>query len=515
MRTFIFGIGGTGARVMRSLSMLLAAGAKGAGSQDVIIPIIIDYDLENHDTCLAREIMETYERIHNVSYRKKDNNISSEFFCAAISKLKDLQEGASLNQRADYQLYLESNDTNVSFADHINYKQLTKANGIAETADLLNVLYDNSPEDDPNTELNLNLEKGFKGCPNIGCVVTKSLTRSRELKSFISMVNEHDRVIVVGSIFGGTGASGIPMLLDLLRDTTKTRNVPVAVVAVTPYFNVSKDPNSAIDSDTFMAKTKAALDAYDLGKSVNKQSTFIYYVGDNYKSGEYTNSEGGKTQKNPAHIVELIAATMALHFMSTDLQDADNKDFISLEFDAKPHEMGMIPLEKENDVDSEIKIHRFYKNETLEPYLYPLMRFMIFSKFTKSYIIPGKLEKKDVGIKNSGLIDDKEYKRLLDKFIDYFYGWIDEIQKGVTKRSLNLFIAPEDATYENLFSTVKTSKKGKVFNDKYLKEDDIRDALNKAWEEQKNEEDLTDSRFYICSMSKILENKFKEILSKQ
>lgn len=515
MRTFIFGIGGTGSRVMRSLAMLLAAGAKGANSKDVIIPIIIDYDLDNHDTCEVRDILKCYEEIHNVAFpNSNDDQVDPEFFCANIKRLNSLQEGATIDQRADYQLYLEESDTSVTFAEHINFSQLSSSNGLDKTADLLKALYDNSGKDDPNTELNMNLKKGFKGCPNIGCVVTKSLTSSKELRSFISMLNAQDRVIVIGSIFGGTGASGIPMILDLIRGTNKTQNVPVAVIAVTPYFNVSKDTSSAIDSDTFMAKTKAALDAYDLGQSVNRQSTFLYYVGDNYKSGEYKNSEGGKSQNNPAHIVELVAATMALHFMDANINDQENLKYQSLDIAAKPHEMGMRNLDKITDIDPEIKIHRFYKDETLIPYIYPLMRFMIFAKFCKSYIIPGKNERKDVAIKNSGLLENTDFRNLLDIFIDYFYEWVNEIQKGITKRALNLFVDPESATYENLYSSIKTSSGG-LWGGKYLKESDIRDDLNKKWEERKNEAGLKAPRFFIDSMSQITTKKFNDILSKQ
>ena len=46
-RIFIFGIGGTGCRVLRSLNFLLAAGIRGFGYDTEVFPIIIDYDKEN------------------------------------------------------------------------------------------------------------------------------------------------------------------------------------------------------------------------------------------------------------------------------------------------------------------------------------------------------------------------------------------------------------------------------------------------------------------------------------
>lgn len=46
-KIFLFGIGGTGARVLRSLTMMLATGVK--LGVDEIIPIIIDPDAANAD----------------------------------------------------------------------------------------------------------------------------------------------------------------------------------------------------------------------------------------------------------------------------------------------------------------------------------------------------------------------------------------------------------------------------------------------------------------------------------
>lgn len=517
MRTFIFGIGGTGSRVMRSLAMLLAAGAKGSDAQNPIIPIIIDYDLDNYDTRHTRKILGCYQSIHNAAYAQ-NATARDDFFCAPVYRLRDLGDGAALiDERADFQLYLDPVDTNKTFADHIQFSHLTSANGLGETADLLRALYDDAPDGDPCAELNLNLNKGFKGCPNIGCVVTKSLTHSLELQSFMGMLNpQQDRVVIVGSIFGGTGASGIPMLLDLIRNTQRTANVPIAVIAVTPYFNVSKDDSSAIDSDTFMAKTKAALDAYALGSGVNKQATFIYYVGDNNKCGEYINSEGGVTQKNPAHVVELMAATMALDFMTANLNTQAAINAQNVKMDALPFEMGMLPLAGVNDVDNQLGFARFY-TQTLQPYLYPLARFMMLARFYKDYVLPCKYEKKDVALNNCGLNNAgvKEFKQNLDKMVDYFFEWVKEIQLGVTKRALNLFTDPAVATFDNIFAEIPTTHTSTyVFKTHYVSEDSMREDLNKQWDAMKDR-GMSAETFFIEAMSNVCRDAFNDVLTKK
>ena len=68
-KTFIFAIGGTGARVLRSLTMLMAAGFKdmsGNPFNGTICPLIIDYDEHNGDKDRAIECMKRYSAVHDL-----------------------------------------------------------------------------------------------------------------------------------------------------------------------------------------------------------------------------------------------------------------------------------------------------------------------------------------------------------------------------------------------------------------------------------------------------------------
>ena len=57
-KLFVFGIGGTGSRVLKSLTMLLMAGVK--TNVDEIIPIVIDKDETNGDMVKTKRLIETY-----------------------------------------------------------------------------------------------------------------------------------------------------------------------------------------------------------------------------------------------------------------------------------------------------------------------------------------------------------------------------------------------------------------------------------------------------------------------
>ncbi len=69
MKLFIFAIGGTGARVLRSLTMMLASGIDGLDSSYEIVPLIIDYDLSNGDKTRCVKAIETYKRFKTVFIR--------------------------------------------------------------------------------------------------------------------------------------------------------------------------------------------------------------------------------------------------------------------------------------------------------------------------------------------------------------------------------------------------------------------------------------------------------------
>ena len=73
---------------------------------------------------------------------------------------------------------------------------------------------------------------------------------------------------IVSSIFGGTGASGFPLLLKNLRHIDPNLHIPsaqaimdskIGAISVLPYFGLTPGKKTDPDSDTFMAKTKSAL----------------------------------------------------------------------------------------------------------------------------------------------------------------------------------------------------------------------------------------------------------------
>ncbi|MEM2139131.1 MAG: hypothetical protein QXM96_03180, partial [Candidatus Woesearchaeota archaeon] len=165
---------------------------------------------------------------------------------------------------------------------------------------LLQLLYSKDNFDD-------SLTYGFLGSPNVGTVVLNSINKSEFFKNFINLFQNDDRIFIISSIFGGTGAAGFPLLLNnfLNSNSNALSNSIKGAVFVLPYFALDKNDNSRIDSSSFITKSIAALSYYsDNLKNLN----LLYYIGNSPFTKSYTNFEGGQQQKNDANFIELAAA---------------------------------------------------------------------------------------------------------------------------------------------------------------------------------------------------------------
>jgi len=311
-KLYVFGIGGTGARVIKSLAMLLASGVKSNFTE--IVPIIIDPDKSGGDLNRTINALNDYQSIHNEIGDFEKNN----FFKTKITTLSEvISEGNGNPNVIDgfrYEIEGVQSDT---FEDFIGYGSLDKSNKY-----LANLLFSDE-------NLSSNLDVGFKGNPNIGSVVLNQFSKSDAFGAFASNFKNEDSIFIVSSIFGGTGASGFPLILKNIREGKiftgnekqgKThqflKDAIIGAITIQPYFKVTNNKKSKIDSQGFITKTKAALHYYSRNVTGNKSLNSMYYIGD-FDTKEYTNVEGGRDQKNDAHFVELAAALSIIDFSNS------------------------------------------------------------------------------------------------------------------------------------------------------------------------------------------------------
>ena len=268
-KLFLFCIGGTGARVIKSLAFLLASGIRTEINE--IIPIIIDPDRSNGDLNRTIEILKIYKDIH--SQIEFNHN---KFFHTKITPLNELddheKDNADIYNESLFQFELESVQ-NQLFSEFIDFNNLDESNK-ALTSSLFS-----------NENLGSRMDEGFKGNPNIGSVVLNQIKDSKAFKYFASNFSVNDRIFIVSSIFGGTGAAGFPLLLKNIRNASD--NIPnhkllqdsiIGAISILPYFGVTSNANSKINKATFISKTRAALAYYSRNITGNNSLNAMYYI---------------------------------------------------------------------------------------------------------------------------------------------------------------------------------------------------------------------------------------------
>lgn len=296
-KVFVFCIGGTGIRVMKSVIMLLAAGMK--TNDYKVIPFIIDPHLDLEEKKQLNSLIELYERIQKDSTDDQKRPVLNGFFGTQVESYEEL------NGR--------ENDIHTSFSEQRPFGEYLGVEKLA-SSDVNRLLIDTLFT---RKSLDNRLSVGFKGNPNVGTVVLSNMMKGADwMRSLTenSKFQEGDRIFIISSIFGGTGASGYPLLEKTIREMDGAPILSSAImgaVSVQPYFSL-KNPEttgSDIDSCSFITKTKAALSYYQN----NVRSDYFYYIGDKGMNIEYENDE--EKQDDKAHFVELVAATALFDFL--------------------------------------------------------------------------------------------------------------------------------------------------------------------------------------------------------
>jgi hypothetical protein len=399
-KLFVFGIGGTGARVLRSFAMLMAAGVD--IRCDKIVPILIDPDTQNADLNRTVEVLKSYRRLNKVA------GSNSGFFSKDISKLADIEESGEGKFKDTFTF--DFGGINQSFKEFVHYNEMDP-----DTQSLMQLLY---TEDNLQSPLTI----GFKGSPNVGSVVLNKLIDSPEIRYFADNFRKGDRIFIISSIFGGTGAAGFPLLLKNLtnpdsglQNAGDISSALIGAITVKPYFGLQSDNESAIDSNAFITKTRDALAYY---KNNLNGLNALYYIADNPDT-PYENRSGGASQKNNAHLVELISALAIIDFM--EYKEAD------LSAQTLYHEYGL----KEDS--REITFEHLY-DETKQRIAKQLVQFKYFAKYYKDFLgqDKGKNYFKALDLDNA-LVNDSFHKELNDFLTNKqwgFYAWLKELSRN-------------------------------------------------------------------------------------
>ena len=330
-KNFVIAIGGTGMRCLESFVHLCAAGM--FDNKEIEI-LTIDTDQENGNKNRVENLVQNYIRIKS-EHQKEDGgrpNVNT-FFSAKLNlyrfwtdyqdknfkKLSKLSAGDS-NTREDNRLLsnlLLEEDTVQSFDLGHGYRAQAHMGSHLMHHSIL--------------EAARNLQAGNSDSP-----------AERDLGKFLDKLGAESadsRVFVFGSVFGGTGASSIPVIPNALREaysilvegkSLDLDRVKFGSTLLTEYFSFKKPTaaekstpeNSVIaDSAFFALNSQAALNFYFTDPTVKKRYSRFYHIGwpsetENLDAKKEVSKviTGGSAQKNKCHVLELMCACAAYDF---------------------------------------------------------------------------------------------------------------------------------------------------------------------------------------------------------
>ena len=336
-KLFIIGVGGTGMRCLESFVHLCAIGM--FDNQEIEI-LTLDTDELNGNKAKTEKLIDLYTRIKTPASGQKGGTPNSNTFFSAKLNLHRFWTDYSGSARANYRSISHLSEGN---------PEKQRANKLVSDLFL-----------EKNSVQEFNLAHGYRAQTHLGShlmyhaiveagrnlALGKNVkSQEKELETFLSKLENAGklgaRVFVFGSIFGGTGASSIPVLPKAFQDFIQVRSggkstldfakTKFGSTLLTEYFSFkkpdakqmgTKSDSVIADSSFFPLNSQAALQFYLNDPTVQQTYKTMYHIGwpiESKKIGEGKEEKvdtGGETQKNPAHITELLCACAAYDFFT-------------------------------------------------------------------------------------------------------------------------------------------------------------------------------------------------------
>jgi hypothetical protein len=296
----IIAIGGTGARVLRSLIHVWALDSE--NSRHELIPILIDTD----EGCgSARDVYDLTNAYNRVKEKIVISDRSLCYFKHSIKNprslyLKDLIGVSFGKSFIDYIYHLGGDIFQEKEGDNNPYK------------DFMSLFYSEH-------EKNIEINQGFYGNPKVGSLVFSNInfnnTNAQDYSknNLYNELSTSDTITIVGSLHGGTGATGImPVLKSLLSDAITSKK-KINLFLVEPYYDIASSDTHTIQSKSFKPKAEASKQLFLRDEEIRAKLNSIYIISGNLEDGKDNYKYAEKGQNNSAHWIELVAARAIFH----------------------------------------------------------------------------------------------------------------------------------------------------------------------------------------------------------
>lgn len=337
-KLFLIAIGGTGMRCLESFVHLCAAGLFDNHTIEILT---LDTDQNNGNKDRVESLIGLYNKVKtNDASNQGGEQRSNTFFSAKLNLYRFFTDYSTPNRQTLHALASTKNLTDEQRQDN---------------QDLSDLLFERD------SVQQFKLDHGYRAQTHLGSmlmyhgIIEAAInakkgggavkTQEKELAKYLELLNKHAataRVFVFGSVFGGTGASSIPVIPIAISEALKIltggnnelnlKKVLFASTLLTDYFTF-KTPTSQqltidkiiADANNFALNSQAALSFYNDDTTVKKTYKRMYHIGwpsslkINYSDGKAGNVvTGGHEQRNDCHVAELMCAVAAYDFFNED-----------------------------------------------------------------------------------------------------------------------------------------------------------------------------------------------------
>lgn len=316
-KLYVIGVGGSGAKCLESMIHFAATGLLGDSKLELLL---VDPDESNGNVERTRNSLNIYQNCQQL-VNAGDKAVSSGWM------------GATIKYHGLWSPFAQESQSR-ELGSFFRYSTL-RSNEPALSS-LFDVMY--SAEERTQT-----LDEGFRGRPAIGSAVMSQIDMRRlgeaPWSTLIQSIEadagngQNPKILLCGSMFGGTGASGLPTIAKLINNCLnppgESKNIRGSVrlgcVFLLPYFSFTVPPDAESNeglfasADHFLLNTEAAL-RYYVDRSGDLFDS-IYLLG-NESTEAVKFSVGRGTQNNQPHFIELMAALGARDFLLNDRTDS-------------------------------------------------------------------------------------------------------------------------------------------------------------------------------------------------
>jgi len=477
---FLVTAGGTGMRCLQSFMQLCALGM--FPNKNISI-LLMETDAENKDKANAEQLLSWYNFLQGkkASEEPKDGKAQMDDVKATESSLV----GEYFSANIDLHVFVPD----YSKDDSRSFKVLSQVErGDSEiNHKLANIFYEEGVQE-------FDLGHGYRAQTHLGSylmyhAVIQEIRSSMaddiykgksELYRFITKVQtasagEGARVFALGSTFGGTGASSIPIITRAITDACKIltgdkismEKIYYGATVLSAYFKFPPPSDSHLKKDKIIANSiffehnsASALMYYVNDGTIKKTYKRMYILGwggkgfiwnntDDYKIeylGKPKNNTdktatGGKAQENPCHILELLGAFAAKHFFeeqttsSKELPNISETQFRYKSFELDGVGDNLMPKIEWEDLFSVVKPAK--QDGKNAPKIHDQMKdnfmgMVVFAAIINS-TFEGKISNFLSCLQAHGVVFELTEKEIesIDAYLQYFYSSKSQQNDGV------------------------------------------------------------------------------------